>query len=163
MKRIILFIAAAMILFPACGVIASTSQVDEQTAAAVWKKLDDRNFTIDVTYMIPLRGPGKSVTEYFISVDGTTLNSGLPYFGVARSAPYGGGRGLNFEEKIQKYEDGGLVKDSRTIKMSVRNEEDAYEYTVTVYNTGDADIRVHCDNRDDISFRGRMNLEEKEE
>ena len=167
MKRMILLLAAATILFSACGVSSQASKESKEeaqrTAQAVWNKLDERSFTIDVTYMIPMRGHSKSVTGYFLSIDGTNINSGLPYFGVAHSAPYGGGKGLSFEDKIQKYEDLGVVKDSRTIKINVRNEEDAYEYTITVYNSGDADIHVHCDNRDDISFRGRLNMDEKED
>jgi len=166
MNRFILIIAAALLALPGCGAAksastqASLSPEELQTAQKIWQKMDEKNFSIDVDYMFSMRGEAKSVTGYFVSVKDGTLDSGLPYFGYARNIPLGGGKGLSFEEKIIDYKDGGLEKDSRTVVISVKNEEDAYVYTITVYANAYTDIHVRCDNRDAISFRGVFNLDE---
>ena len=76
--------------------------------------------------------------------------------------PYGGGKGLNFQEKIASYSDSGSSSEKRTIKIGVKNEEDSYIYTLTVFDSGDADLFVHCVNRDDITYRGALKIEGKE-
>lgn len=168
MNRILIFIAAALLVLPGCGAAksassqASLSPEEQQTAQKIWQKMDSKNFTIDVDYMFSMRGEAKPVNGYFLAVvNGETLNSGLPYYGYARNIPLGGGKGLSFEEKIIDYKDGGLEKDSRTVVISVKNEEDAYVYTITVYANAYTDIHVRCDNRDAISFRGLFNLDEE--
>lgn len=66
-------------------------------------------------YMIPLRGGGKSVSTYYIKVSADSLDSYLPYFGQARHIPYGGGKGLNFQEKIDTYSDTGATSERRSV------------------------------------------------
>lgn len=159
MKRILFLALLAFTAFTACGVAGQTAQQQQQTAQAIQQMLDQRSYSIDVYYMIPLRGPAKSVTEYSLSVDGDVIDSHLPYVGQAQSAPYGGGKGLNFEETVKSYADKGWKKDCRTIVMDVRNEEDDYVFNLDIFDNGEVSIRVHCNNRDDINFQGRLSME----
>jgi len=105
MKRFHVIALLALLLATGCGAARQTSSDAQQDAQLVQQKLDARSFTIDVNYMIPLRGQARSVSSYSISVDGTTLNSHLPYFGEARNVPYGGGNGLSFKDNIDEYSD----------------------------------------------------------
>ena len=123
----------------------------------VWERLDARRFRIYIDYMMPLRGRGKAITDsYSLTVDGNKVSSYLPYFGTAYSVPYGGGKGLVFDDDIDSYVEDNSRSDRRIIQFSTNNGEDLLVYTVTVFDTGTADIHVNCRNRDDISYRGTL-------
>ena len=159
MKHLQIITIISLLLVSACGISRQTSAEQEQTAQAIRQMLDERHFQIDINYMIPLRGGSKSVSSYSITIDGSTIDSHLPYFGEARSVPYGGGKGLTFREEIAGYSDSGVMgREGRRIVVSVKNEEDTYLYTIYVFDNGFADVRVHSRNRDDISYRGSIVL-----
>lgn len=155
MKHAYYLAIATALLATACGIARKSSQAEIDL---VHKILDERSYTIDIDYMIPLRGSGKSVSAYSIKVSADSLDSHLPYFGQAQLVPYGGGNGLNFQEKIDTYSDTGATSDRRTVIITVTNEEDRYVYTLTLFDNGSADLHVHCNNRDDISYRGILRL-----
>ena len=162
MKRFQVVIAfLALLLATGCGTARQTSSDAQQDTRLVQQKLDSRSFTIDINYMIPLRGPARSVTSYSVTLDGTSLNSHLPYFGEARNVPYGGGNGLSFKDDIDEYSDSGWQKDNRTIVLSVKTEEDTFVFSINVFTNGTATINVHSRNRDDIIYRGNLRLEEE--
>ena len=165
MKPLRLIVLLCLVVASACGIVRKTPQEKQAEARRIQEMLDARNYTIDIGYMIPLRGSGKPVSIHSIRVAGDTLTSYLPYFGEARMVPYGGGKGLNFEEKIASYSDSGSSVDSgasaekRTITIAVKNEEDSYVFTLTVFEGGDTHIHVHSVNRDDISYHGTLRVE----
>ena len=154
---------AALFSLPACGISAKTPKEKEAEAQTIRKMLDKRSFQIDVNYMIPQRGEAQSVSSFSLAVDGSSIVSQLPYAGQAWSVPYGGGKGLNFEGKIDSYEDKGSLKDGRTIVIGVKNDEDSYVYTLNVYDNGTVYIHVACRNRDSISYNGNIRFESPKE
>ena len=157
MKKILIVLMAAALLLPSCAALRQSPEEEARIAALVNQRLDARQYRSYVNYMTPRRGPGKSITDpYCVTVDGSKLNSYLPYFGVAYSLPYGGGKGLNFEDTIDDYIDYGWQKGRRMIAFSTDNGEDVIVYTLTIYEGGSADVNVHCRNRDDISYRGSL-------
>ena len=159
MKPLRLIVLLCLVVASACGIVRKTPQEKQAEARRVQEMLDARNYTIDIDYMIPLRGSGKPVSIHSLRVAGDTLTSYLPYFGEARMVPYGGGKGLNFEEKIASYSDSGASAEKRTITLAVKNEEDSYIFTLTVFEGGDTYIHVHSVNRDDISYHGSLRVE----
>ncbi len=168
MKPIRLIVLLCLVVVSACGIVRKTPQDKQAEARRVQDILDSRSYAFDIDYMIPLRGSGKPVSAYALRVAGDTLYSHLPYFGEARMVPYGGGKGLNFEEKISSYSDSGASTASaragasaekRIITIAVKNEEDSYVFALTVYDSGNAHIHVHANNRDDISYYGLLRLE----
>ena len=159
MKKLLLI--AAVLLVAGCGSLKQSSEQkraeQERVAAMVWERLDARRFRIYIDYMMPLRGRGKAITDsYSLTVDGNKVSSYLPYFGTAYSVPYGGGKGLVFDDDIDSYVEDNSRSDRRIIQFSTNNGEDLLVYTVTVFDTGTADIHVNCRNRDDISYRGTL-------
>ncbi len=150
-------------LMTGCGIFARTPEELAQTEKLVRQRLDSRDYKIDVAFMIPMRGGSESVSgSYSLEVKDKMVDSYLPYVGVATSLPYGGGKGLNFKDKIKKYRDSGWKKDQRVIVISTDNGEDDIEYTITVFTSGDANIYVHMNNKDDISYTGSLDTSEKE-
>lgn len=150
-------IIAIALLLAGCGTLRQTPEEQQRIARLVNHRLDDKAYRVDVNYMIPLRGGGKAVSgSYSITVDGTVIESHLPYAGVARNVPYGGGKVLTFKDDIDEYTDSGWQKGKRVIAFSTNNDEDIIVYTITVFDNGQADVQVHCRNRDDISYRGSV-------
>ena len=165
MKKLLLI--AAVLLVAGCSSLRQSPEQkraeqkraeQERIAALVAERLDARRFRIQIDYMLPLRGRGRAITDsYSLTVDGNKVNSYLPYFGTAYSVPYGGGEGLVFEDDIDSYAEDRSRPDRRIIQFSTNNGEDLLVYTLTVFDTGTADIHVNCRNRDDISYRGTLN------
>lgn len=158
MKHTVIFSILAAFLMTGCGILGKTSAEErERIAAAVDNSLNNRQFTINVDTMIPLRGTSKTVTGgYCITVDGDSIDSYLPYVGQARNVPYGGGKVLTFKDTIDGYMDNGWNGDRREVMFSTNNDEDIITYDVTIFNNGTASIYVTCRNRDNISYRGNI-------
>ena len=70
--------------------------------------------------------------------------------------PYGGGKGLNFSERIGSYQEGRKSNGRRCIEIGVRNDEDTYLYTIEVFENGSSTIRVQSRQRESISYSGEM-------
>ena len=161
MKHKLIILTAFSLLLCSCGAFRQTPEEKQHIAQVVSQRLDAMDFRIDIDYMMPLRGGGKAVTGgYSITVNGTTLNSHLPYLGVAQRVPYGGGKALNFEDEIDEYTDSGWYRGKRTITLLTNNDEDIIVYTLTLFDNAQADVQVHCRNRDDISYRGNLDTAE---
>ena len=159
MKRV-LFISLAVFL-TACGTLGQSTAENKRIAETVSQRLDARDYRIEINYMSPVRGPGKVVTDpYSITVNDSVIDSHLPYVGVAYSVPYGGGKVLTFKDDIDEYSDNGWKAGQRKIVFSTNNDEDTIVYSITVSDSGSADIRVRCRNREEISYRGTLVTDE---
>ena len=125
--------------------------------AFVGKCIDDRHYKIDVSMMNPRRAPSKVLSgSWSLEVKRDTLDSYLPYFGRAFEPVFGETKVLNFDAPIQSYEDSGLTKGIRTIRLRVDNSEDIIEYQLVITDDGYATIDVHPRKREDISFSGQI-------
>jgi hypothetical protein len=165
MKKNILLLAISLVLLAGCGASRQTaaekSAEAQQVAGIVDQRLNEKNYRIDVNYMMPLRGGGKMLSgTYSLEVNGDEVDSHLPYLGVAQNVPYGGGQGLDFKAEIKKYSDDGWKKGLRQIAFTTNNGEDTYEFNLSISDEGFAEIRIHCRNRDDIGFHGSMDTRE---
>lgn len=147
-----------------CGILNQKSPEaiaeEQKTEKLVQDKLDSKQFTVNVNYMMPTKGGSKAVNgAYSLTIDGDTIDSYLPYSGTATSIPYGGGKGLTFKDKITEYTDSGWEKDQRKISATTENGEDTLNYNITVFKNGSASIIVTSRNRDTISYRGLLDME----
>lgn len=161
MRKLLLTIAwmAGVALFASCGTTASAQRSEKasELAAKVKDALTEQNFKIEVNFMTPLKGMARSVTtDHYLQVNGETLFSYLPYAGDAFNIPYGGGQGLNFTESIDSYKLTQRKSDEFVVEIGVKNSEDTYVFTITVFDNGRASIDVRGRQRDPISFNGEM-------
>ena len=162
MKKFILMMMAAVLVFGSCGV--SESRADRQAreareAQTVRDNINNHKFTVNVNTMMPMRGPSKFLSDnYGVTVDGDKFVSSLPYFGQATNLPYGGGSGLNFEAEVGAYS----VQETRPgvfdVNIHVSTPEDTFLYLFRIYDNGNASLQVQSRNRDQISFSGAMDL-----
>jgi hypothetical protein len=68
-------------------------------------------------------------------------------------------QGLNFETQVLQYQQNKQKEHLYEIEIKVRTQEDAYNYWVEIFDSGEANIRVRSNDRDPISFDGNMNVE----
>lgn len=153
----------ALIVFVACVLASCATQQEraeqqERTRQAVAEAIGKRKMHIDIISMHPMRYGSRTVnSQFFLELRGDTLCSYLPYMGQVHQAPMiSPSIGLNFEAPILNYNESRPKKNCTRMELDVKTQEDSYHYSIDVYDTGEADIRVRSQNRDPISFDGRM-------
>ncbi len=135
----------------------------EQVAETIQKALDAQAYKIDVDYMYPMKGRSRALTSlYSLEVKNDSIYSYLPYVGEAYSVPYGGGKGLNFRAPISQYESKEGKKGVTEVLLKTRNEEDSYTFRITIYKDGTSRIYVQPNNRQSISFSGKINPDDQQ-
>lgn len=144
------------LLLVSCATQEERAARKAELAKNVTAALNARKYKIDITRMIPSRGPAKSVSAYSIEVRNDSLISYLPYIGRAYSVPYGGGNGLNFSAPISNYKESTKKNGMREIEISVTNSEDSYVYTLGVFDNGSSSLDVQSRQREQISYTGDM-------
>ena len=148
-----------------CAMLSGCASAEERAARAaeqaakVTEALKARDYKIVVNRMYPMKGSSKSVSYgYSVEVRNDSLISYLPYFGGAYNVPYGGGKGLNFSERIGSYRESQKNNGERQIEINVTNEEDTYIYLIKVFSNGNSSIDVTSRQRDHISYSGELEV-----
>ena len=153
-------LVVALMALEGCATAEERAARAAEQAARVKVALTEKRYKIMVERMYPMRGGSKNVSSnYSVEVRNDSLFSYLPYFGRAYQVPYGGGKGLNFTERIGSYRESQGKHGQRHIEIDVRNDEDTYLYTIDVYDNGNSDIEVQPRQRERISYSGEMVFE----
>ena len=149
----------------ACAMLSGCASTEERAARAaeqaakVTKALEARDYKIAISRMYPMKGSSRNVSYgYSVEVRNDSLISYLPYFGGAYNVPYGGGKGLNFSERIGSYRESQKNNGERQIEINVTNEEDTYIYLIKVFSNGNSSIDVTSRQRDHISYSGELEV-----
>lgn len=166
MKKLVLFMSMACMIaigLAACSgsrlTAAEKQQKAQRTAEVVAQKMNDRRFVIEIDYMNPKYGPSKHVSYgYSLEMKGDSIVSYLPYFGRAYMVPYGGGKGLDFTATISNWQLSQKKDGMQEGLVEVNNGEDRLFYRIDVYNDGTSSIDVWANERDPISYSGKMVL-----
>jgi len=130
-------------------------------AQAVGDSITCGRFQVDVDRAFPQRG-GRMVvlsSPYYVRVSGDTLLSRLPFFGRAYSIPYGGGSGLNFDGRIVSRSSVVSKKGEHIVKLGVTSAEDAYDYTISIFDNGSASVSVTPRQRSQMYFTGTLHTD----
>ncbi len=155
-----MLLVVALMALEGCATAEERAARAAEQAARVKVALTEKRYKIMVERMYPMRGGSKNVSSnYSVEVRNDSLFSYLPYFGRAYQVPYGGGKGLNFTERIGSYRESQGKHGQRHIEIDVRNDEDTYLYTIDVYDNGNSDIEVQPRQRERISYSGEMVFE----
>ncbi len=163
MKAAILSVVTALLL-TACGTqklsVAEKAARLEAQMQQVDSLVRGMRFGIEVNAAFPQRGNMVNLNyDYGIQIHGDTLRSYLPYYGRAYQVPYGGGKALDFSERIQRHTLTQGKKGEQQLQMWVENDEDVYVYTLKVYAGGNIDLTVESHQRDRIRFTGQLTAE----
>ena len=156
MKGKICILAVAVLLMLSCATTQEQAERRAMTWKAVSESVEQHQWHIDITTMQTLRYGARTVTpDFYLELRGDTVHSYLPYLGQAHQAPMmQPGQGLNFEAPVQHYQQRQTKAGCTQIDFDARTQEDLYHYTVDMFETGKASIRVHSQYRDPISFDG---------
>ena len=158
MKGKICILAVAILSMLSCATTQEQAERRAMTRKAVSESVEQHHWHIDVTTMQTLRYGARTVTpDFYLELRGDTVQSYLPYLGQAHQAPMiQPAQGLNFEAPVQHYQQRQTKAGCTQIDFDARTQEDLYHYTVDMFETGKASIRVHSQYRDPISFDGDM-------
>ena len=118
--------------------------------------VDSGEFIFHAQTAMPSSGPTKQLTsEYDVRVSKNSIQSHLPYFGRAYSAPYGSGDGgFNFTSKQFSYLSKTRKKGGWEISIKPKDVADVREFVVTVSENGYGTLQAMSNNRQPISFTG---------
>ena len=156
----VVFSLLALVMLSGCATAEERAARAAEQTAKVKIALTERQYKIGINRMYPMKGSSKSVSaSYAVEVRNDSLISYLPYIGRAYQVPYGGGKGLNFSERIGSYQESQTKKGLRRIEIGVKNEEDTYLYTIDVWENGSSQIDVQARQRERISYSGEMEFE----
>lgn len=157
MKTLLLSISvtAAILAALSCSSVKATSE----TVDGVTKQVEGKDYTIEARYANPMRGKTIPLSYgYELKVKADSAFANLPYFGVAQKAPYGAADGgIKFAEPMSGY----TVKPNRKnngweVSFKVKTRDYAYDFTVNIFNNGNASFTVSSTDRDVISYNGNI-------
>ena len=158
MRKVRLFLLVGIVLLAGGQSLFSRNKSGQEEKEKQIKELiDSKRYKIDVNRALPMRGQSISLSSaYSLELRGDSAVSYLPYYGVAYSAPYGGGDGLRFEESITDYQSTFDKKGTARIKFVARTKEDTFRFDVQVFSNGSAIISVTPTNRQNITYQGEL-------
>jgi hypothetical protein len=127
-----------------------------QKDSIIKKAVDDRTFTFTAQTATPLGGAVKQLTStYDLTISKDTVIAFLPYFGRAYTVPLDPSKGgIQFTENNAGYSASDRKKGGWDIVIKVKQQEDALQLSLTVFQNGSASLLVNSANRDPISFDG---------
>ena len=155
----ILTISLVIFLGTGSDVLAQTKKQirAKEKVEKVSKLLASKRFAFKVQTAQPMRGGNFNVTSDFdLAVKNDTLQSYLPYFGRAFSAPMNPTSSpLNFTSTNFTYTATKGKKGSTDIKIEIKDSKtDVRQYYLNVSEQGYATLQTLSNNRDPISFNG---------
>lgn len=132
---------------------------EEKTEREIRTAINSNQYTINIDRAYPMKGSMINLTSnYSLEIRNDSIYSYLPYFGRAYSVPYGGGKGLIFNEPLAEYKAEFHKKGKVKIQFTVKSEGDTYIYRIIVYPNASASVSVTSLNRQSISFNGVMKV-----
>lgn len=158
MKKLF-FVLAALLAGMTC--LAATSPAHEDENKAVEKAIVDKNVTIEINTIIPSIGPMKQTSDgYTLKVSEGKVDAYLPYFGESHSAIIPGldEPGIKFDDievniSVNKKK---AKKGEYGWKFTAKSGSEEVQVFMTLWTSGDVEIRCQPANRSSISYRGTI-------
>ncbi len=154
MKALRIF-SAVVVFFIFGNVFAQNETEKEQTS--IETLLNSKNFEFIANTAIPLSGPTKNLvgSNYSITFTPEMAISNMPFYGRAYSGmALGRDKGMRFKGKPENFtiEKTGEYQVSTT----VNTENDTYEISLSVSDSGYATLTISSNDRGTISYQGEV-------
>lgn len=133
--------------------------IADSIASMVSDSIVNRTFTVEVNYVTPRRMDARFLNStYTVRVEGDSLMSNLPYYGVAYRASLEREGPLDFDGNIDNYSVSKPKPDIVRAKFFTRNKLEHIEYIFDFYADGKCSLDIISADRDKINFLGEMLL-----
>lgn len=147
-----------------CMAITSFAQTaGKSKESRIKDMLVSKNFVFVAQTALPLRGTSVQLTSaYDLRVNGEKVETRLPYFGRAYTAPLNPrDAGINITSTDFKYAIKERKRGGWDINIQPNDNRDVRQMLITVSEKGFARLQVTSMNRDIISYNGYIAAEEK--
>ncbi len=155
MKGLLVLAFATIIVLGNVTAQESRKDKEAQKEAKIKDIVSSKNYVFEPAYALPMRGGSRILSSGFhMKINGDTINTYLPYFGRAYSAPAnleGGGiefKSVKFEYTVNE------TKRGWDILIKPKDAIDVQQITLTISSNGSASLQVISNNREAISFEG---------
>jgi hypothetical protein len=135
----------------------SSLKTAPETVTEITKKIESKNFTVEVNYANPLRMKQVYLTYgYDLRIKNDSAFAYLPYYGVAHIAPYDCSEGgIKFAEPMTNYSVTPNKKSTGwDISFKVKSKLSVFDVVMNVFNNGSTMLTINSYERDMISFNG---------
>lgn len=154
--RTILVLTAIVILGFSCK--AGGSLTKQEVITKLTEKIESTNYTFVPQTALPMSGKSISLDySYSLKVSEDTINSYLPYFGRAYTAPISPtDGGIKFTSKDFEYSVTKNKKGMWDVSITTKDTPRKYSLSLSIGDTGYATLVVNENNRQPISFYGKI-------
>lgn len=120
--------------------------------------VESKNYVFIAESAHPLSGQFRQLTsEYDLRVLGDSIVAFLPYFGRAYAAPVDPSQGgIQFTSTDVEYSQQSRKKGGWNISIKPKDTRDVRQMTLFIRQNGNASLQVTSNNRQAISFNGRI-------
>lgn len=155
MKTIILTIFISVLLVSCKTGDGLTKQ---ETINQMTEKIESRNYTFVPQTALPMGGRSINLSySYALKVSNDTIDSYLPYFGRAYTAPSPMDEGgVKFVSTDFDYSISDKKKGSWDVKINVKNNQKLYNLNLQIGDTGNATLTVSETSKQPITFYGKI-------
>lgn len=155
MKTILVFITIAILAF-SCK--SGESLTKEETISRMKEKIESVNYTFIPQTALPMGGKSVNLNySYSLKVSKDTVDSYLPYFGRAYTAPMSSSEGgIKFTSKDFDYSVSEKKDDMWNVTIVTKDTRQKYTLNLSIGNTGYATLTVNENSRQPISFYGKI-------
>lgn len=150
-----------LLLTLGAGLSAQTTKEKAKQAKAnkVKELISNHNYVFQAQTVFPMSGRTRQIAGegYDVTVSKDTVNSYLPYFGRAYSAPIDPSKGgIQFISKDFEYNEAPGKKGGWDITIKPKDIQDVQQLFLSVSEDGYASLQVTSTNRQPISFNGTI-------
>lgn len=150
--------ALFLLLAIGLGSASFAQEAKEKKGLEVKALLESKEFVFKARSATPAGGGYRQLTtDYDLRILGDTVQSFLPYFGRAYVAPIGNTEGgIRFTSKEFDYEVKDRKKGRWNVLIRPKDVSDVRQMFLSVSENGYASLQVISNNRQPISFDGRI-------
>ena len=145
--RNFLYFALIGMVLASCGASSNAARSAEKEAErqAIVQALENCDFILDVTQIIPRGFPSRATTgEYTLRLEGDVVTTRLPFFGTSHEAQYGGTDEISIvfdNEKVQLMKDFSDAEKKGEYRYQFKGgKSGSWTITLQVYDNGSASI-----------------------
>lgn len=161
---------AIILLFPALTMNALTAPSKEKDTNKenTFKLLEGKQYMFIAESFSSQKGYTSTVNSYYhLTVNGDSATAYLPFFGRAYSSSMVGEGGIEFDNEMIEYTSELKVKrkeknNQTQIYIEIKGELDTYRCHLSVSSNGFTSLSVSSNNKQGMSFNGRIKAIEVE-